>query len=70
MRNNVNCGDGVYKTSNCGEIWIHLGLKEVEHISQVRSPQPSEHCYVDGFRDAFSPNTERDVLRTKDGEKT
>jgi len=71
MRNNVSWGDGVYKTTDGGETWTHLGLEETNHISQVRvHPTNPDIVYVGAFGHAFGPNPERGVYRTKDGGKS
>jgi len=71
MRNNVSWGDGVYKSTDGGETWIHLGLEETHHISQVRvHPTNPDIVYVGAYGHAFGPNPERGVYRTKDGGKT
>lgn len=71
MRNNVSWGDGVYKTTDGGETWTHLGLVETNHISQVRvHPTDPDIVFVAAFGHAFGPNAERGVFRTKDGGKT
>ena len=71
MRNNVSWGDGVYKTEDNGKTWIHLGLEETHHISQVRvHPTNPDIVFVGAFGHAFGPNQERGVYRTKDGGKS
>lgn len=71
MRNNVSWGDGVYKTTDNGKTWTHVGLKKVRHISQVRvDPTNPDIVFVGAFGDAFGPNADRGVYRTKDGGKS
>lgn len=71
MRNNVSWGDGVYKSTDGGDNWTHVGLKNVKHISQVRvHPTNPDIVYVGAFGDAFGPNEDRGVYRTKDGGKS
>jgi photosystem II stability/assembly factor-like uncharacterized protein len=71
MRNNVSWGDGVYKTTDNGKTWEHLGLEETHHISQVRvHPTNPDIVFAGAFGHAFGPNKERGVYRTKDGGKT
>ncbi len=71
MRNNVSWGDGVYKTTDNGSTWTHLGLKECKHISQVRvHPTNPDVVFVGAFGHAFGPNPERGVFRTQDGGKS
>ena len=63
MRNNVSWGDGVYKTTDGGENWTHLGLEESNHISQVRvHPTNPDIVFVAAFGHAFGPNPERGVF--------
>ncbi len=57
MRNNVSWGDGVYKSTDGGETWTHLGLEETHHISQVRvHPTNPDIVYVGAYGHAFGPN--------------
>jgi len=71
MRNNVSWGDGVYKTTDGGANWTHVGLKESKHISQVRvNPSNPNIVFVAAFGDAFGPNPERGIFRTLDGGKS
>jgi photosystem II stability/assembly factor-like uncharacterized protein len=71
MRNNVSWGDGVYKSTDGGQSWVNVGLKETHHISQVRiHPTNPDIVFVAAFGHAFGPNPERGVFRTKDGGKT
>ena len=71
MRNNVTWGDGVYKSMDGGESWIHLGLEDTHHISQVRiHPTNPDIVYVGAYGHAFGPNKERGVYKTTDGGET
>ncbi|NTS76673.1 hypothetical protein HR060_07300 [Catenovulum sp. SM1970] len=71
MRNNVSWGDGVYKTTDAGKTWTHLGLKNTKHISQVLiHPNDNDTVYVSGFGSAFGPSKHGGVFKTTDGGKT
>ena len=71
MRNNVAWGDGVYKTTDGGKNWTHLGLEETRHISQIRvHPTDPDIAYVGAFGHAFGRNEERGVFKTTDGGET
>ena len=70
-RNSVSFGDGVYKSTDGGKTWKHMGLKNTEHISAiVINPQNPEVVYVAAVGHAFAPNEERGVFMTTDGGNT
>ncbi len=71
MRNNVSWGDGVYKSTDGGDTWVNVGLKDSKHISQVRiHPTNPDIVYVAAYGHAFGPSEERGVFKTVDGGKT
>ncbi len=71
MRQSVSWGDGVYKTVDGGQTWVHLGLTEARHIAKIRiHPDNPDLVYVASMGHAFGPNKERGVFRTQDGGKT
>jgi photosystem II stability/assembly factor-like uncharacterized protein len=71
VRNSVSFGDGVYKSTDGGKTWQHMGLKETEHISAiVINPQNPDIVYIGALGHAFGPNDERGVFMTTDGGKT
>jgi len=64
-------GDGVYKSSDGGESWINVGLKDTRHISRIRiHPTNPDIVYVAAMGDMFGPNPERGVYRSTDGGDT
>lgn len=71
VRNSVSVGDGVYKSTDAGETWQHMGLKDSERISQiVVDPQDSATVFVCATGHAFDAHPERGVFRSKDGGKS
>ena len=71
MRPDMASGDGVYKSTDAGKTWVHLGLEETRHIGRIRiHPQNPNLVYVAAFGHAFGPNAERGVYRSKDGGET
>ncbi|MES0094712.1 hypothetical protein [Mesorhizobium sp. M0030] len=71
IRGDVSYGDGVYRSTDAGRNWSHLGLKETRHIGKICiHPQNPDIVYVAALGDAFGPNEERGVFRSKDGGKT
>ncbi len=70
-RNSVSFGDGVYKSTDGGKTWNHLGLRDTRHISRVLiHPTNPDIAYVGALGHAFGPNDERGVFMTTDGGKT
>ena len=70
-RNSVSFGDGVYKSTDGGKTWQHMGLKDTERISAiVINSQNPDIVYVGALGHAFGPNEERGVFMTTDGGKT
>jgi photosystem II stability/assembly factor-like uncharacterized protein len=71
MRGNVSHGDGVYKSTNAGRTWKHIGLKDTRQISRIRiHPRNPDLVYIAALGHVYGPNEERGVFRSKDGGKT
>ncbi len=70
-RNSVSFGDGVYKSTDGGKTWQHMGLRDTERISHIAiHPQNPDIVYVGAVGHAFGPNENRGVYMTTDGGKT
>ncbi|HEV8630978.1 MAG TPA: glycosyl hydrolase, partial [Thermoanaerobaculia bacterium] len=68
IRGNVSPGDGVYKSTDGGETWHHLGLSQVQTIGKIRvHPKDPDLVYIAALGHAFGPNPERGVFRSTDG---
>ncbi len=68
LRSNVIIGKGVYKSSDAGKTWQHLGLQRVGNIGALLiHPQDPDLVYVAAIGNPFAPNPERGVFRTRDG---
>lgn len=64
-------GDGVYKSTDAGQTWTHLGLKETQHISRIIiHPTNPDIVYVAAQGQLYGPNKERGVYKSTDGGKT
>lgn len=71
MRSNISFGDGVYKSTDAGKTWKHVGLKNTDAIgSIVIHPQNADIAYVAAMGKIFGANNERGLFRTKDGGAT
>jgi photosystem II stability/assembly factor-like uncharacterized protein len=68
LRGSITQGDGVYKTTDGGKSWRHLGLKETQAISRIRvHPTNPDIVYVAALGHPYGENEERGVFRSMDG---
>ena len=71
LRGSITQGDGVYKSTDAGKTWRHLGLKETQAISRIRvHPTNPEIVYVAALGHPYGDNEERGVFRSTDGGNT
>ena len=71
LRGSITQGDGVYKSTDAGKTWRHLGLKETQAISRVRvHPTNPDIVYVAALGHPYGDNEERGVFRSTDGGNT
>lgn len=68
VRGNVSEGDGMWKSTDAGKTWEHVGLPESRHITRIRiHPKNPDLVYAAVLGHLFGPNPERGVYRSKDG---
>ena len=61
-------GDGVYKSTDGGKTWQHVGLEDTHHIGQVvLHPTDPNTVWVAALGHLYGPNAERGVYKTTDG---
>jgi photosystem II stability/assembly factor-like uncharacterized protein len=71
MRNSVSIGDGVYRSTDGGENWTNLGLRESERIAKILvDPSAPNTVYVCVPGKLWSDSDERGVYKTTDGGRT
>jgi photosystem II stability/assembly factor-like uncharacterized protein len=71
QRPDLSTGDGVYKSTNGGQTWTHLGLSDGQQIGQIAvDPKDANRVYVAVTGHPYGPNEERGLFRTIDGGKT
>jgi photosystem II stability/assembly factor-like uncharacterized protein len=71
VRNSVSVGDGVYKSTDGGDNWTNVGLKDSEHIAKILvDPTDGNNVLVCAMGHLWDDNDERGVYKTTDGGKT
>ena len=71
IRGNIMPGDGVYKSSDAGKTWAHVGFRNVEAISKIRiHPTNPDIVFVAAFGNYHGPSDERGVFKSSDGGRT
>src|SRR6266567_8541538 len=71
LRGNIMQGDGVYKSTDAGKTWKHIGLDDTQAISRIRvHPTNPDVVYVSALGHPYGANAERGVFRSKDGGQT
>lgn len=71
MRSDISFGNGVYKSTDAGKTWAHLGLEDTRQIGRVIvDPRDPNIVLVAALGHGFGPNPERGVYRTSDGGRT
>jgi photosystem II stability/assembly factor-like uncharacterized protein len=70
-RPDLSVGDGIYKSSDGGATWTHLGLREGQQISQMAiDPHDPSRLFVAVAGHPYGPNPERGIYRSTDGGQT
>src|SRR6266513_1294868 len=70
-RNSVSIGNGVYKSTDGGETWTHVGLDKSERVAKIAvSPKNSDTVYAAVQGPLWSDSTDRGLYKTSDGGKT
>jgi photosystem II stability/assembly factor-like uncharacterized protein len=71
IRPDLATGDGVYKSTDAGRTWAHLGLPDTQMIAHIDvSPRDPNTMFVAALGHPYGPNAERGVFRTTDGGRT
>ena len=71
FRSDLTYGNGVYKSTDAGNTWSNIGLRDTRHIRRiVIDPHDPNTVLVAAMGHAYGPNPERGVFRSKDGGAT
>src|SRR6201997_5589349 len=70
-RNSVSVGDGIYRSTDGGETWSHVGLEKSERIAKIAvSPKSSDTVFAAVPGALWSDSPDRGLYKTTDGGKT
>jgi photosystem II stability/assembly factor-like uncharacterized protein len=68
QRPDLSVGDGIYKSTDAGRTWTHLGLRDGQQIPQIAiDPRNPNRLFVAVLGHPYGPNTERGIYRSTDG---
>lgn len=71
IRPDLATGDGMYKSTNAGESWTHLGLRESQMIAEVAvDPRNPNRLFVAALGHPYGPNEQRGIFRSTNGGKS
>ena len=71
QRPDLATGDGIYKSTDGGRTWTHLGLRDTQQITQVAvDPTNPERLFVAALGHPYGASAERGIFRSVDGGRT
>jgi photosystem II stability/assembly factor-like uncharacterized protein len=70
-RPDLSVGDGIYKSTDAGKTWKHLGLRDGQAIPAIRvDPRDPNRLFAAVLGHPYGPNPERGIFRSTDGGET
>jgi photosystem II stability/assembly factor-like uncharacterized protein len=71
QRPDLSVGDGIYKSTDAGKTWTHLGLRDGQQIPALAvDPRDPNRLFAAVLGHPYGPNEERGVFRSTDGGQT
>jgi photosystem II stability/assembly factor-like uncharacterized protein len=71
QRPDLSTGNGIYKSTDAGKTWTHLGLRDGQQIPQIIvDPKNPDRLFVAVLGHPYGPNEERGIFRSTDGGRT
>jgi photosystem II stability/assembly factor-like uncharacterized protein len=70
-RPDLSTGNGMYKSTDAGKSWTHLGLRDAQQIPNLAvDPKNPNRLFVAALGHPYGPNEERGIFRSTDGGRT
>jgi len=70
-RPDLSVGDGIYRSSDAGKTWTHLGLRDSQQIPTLAvDPTNPDKLFAAVLGHPYGPNQERGIYRSEDGGRT
>jgi len=70
-RPDLSVGDGLFKSTDGGKTWTHLGLREAQQITEIAiDPRDPDRLFVAVLGHPYGPSAERGIYRSTDGGRT
>ncbi len=67
-RPDLSVGDGVYKSTDAGKSWAHLGLRDAQQVASLLvDPHDPDRVFAASLGHPYGPNAERGIFRSLDG---
>jgi photosystem II stability/assembly factor-like uncharacterized protein len=71
LRDSTGYGNGMYKSTDAGKTWAHIGLDNTQHIGRVAiDPRNPNIVFVAAIGNLYSTNPDRGIFKTSDGGRT
>jgi photosystem II stability/assembly factor-like uncharacterized protein len=71
IRPDLATGDGMYKSTDAGKTWTHLGLRDTQMIAYVDvDPKNADRLFVAALGHPYGQNEERGIFRSTNGGRT
>jgi len=71
QRPDLSVGDGIYKSTDAGKTWVHLGLRDGQQIPKIEvDPKNPNRLFVAVLGHPYGPNAERGIFRSVNGGQT
>ena len=71
LRDSTGYGDGMYKSTDAGKTWTHIGLEDTQHIGKIAvDPKNANIVFVAAIGHLYEAHPERGVYKSTDGGKT